>query len=142
MIVFTALATLLLNAPAALAQYDLSWTTIDGGGGTSTAGAFTLNATFGQPDASLAMTGGTFSLTGGFWAGALPAIACPADIAPTGGNHAVDVNDLLAVITSWGACPTPCPPHCPADIMPLNTGNCAVDVNDLLAVITNWGPCP
>jgi len=48
------------------------------------------------------------------------------------------------VITTWGACPLPCPGAgtCPADIAPAPIGNCSVDVNDLLAVITNWGACP
>ena len=68
-----------------------------------------------------------------------------ADIAPApSGDGSVDVNDLLAVITTWGACPLPCPGAgtCPADIAPAPIGNCSVDVNDLLAVITNWGACP
>jgi len=40
---------------------------------------------------------------------------CPGDIVANGN---VDVNDLLAVISTWGACPG-CPPvHCPADIAP------------------------
>jgi len=53
-------------------------------------------------------------------------------------NGAVDVSDLLAVITTWGACPMPCPPACAADVSPPG-GNCAVDVNDLLTIIVNWG---
>lgn len=56
--------------PAAVAQgFDISWYTIDGGGSTlCTGGAFQLAGTIGQPDASAAsMTGGSFSLTGGFW---------------------------------------------------------------------------
>ena len=61
--------------------------------------------------------------------------SCPADVNDSG---TVDVNDLLSVITAWGACPAPCPPHCLADV----SANCAVDVNDLLTIITNWGPCP
>jgi len=60
---------------------------------------------------------------------------CPADIA--GNDGQVDVNDLLAVITTWGPCPAP-PTACDADID--NSGT--VDVNDLLAVITTWGTCP
>jgi len=28
----------------------------------------------------------------------------PADIAPPGGNGVVNVQDLLAVISAWGAC--------------------------------------
>jgi hypothetical protein len=50
--------------------FDLSWSTIDGGGGPSAGGGFSLNGTIGQPDAG-AMSGGNFSLAGGFW-GAIP----------------------------------------------------------------------
>jgi len=70
---------------------------------------------------------------------------CPADITPVGSpNGVVDVNDLLAVITTWGAC-AKCPPaHCAADIAPVGSpqGDCQIDVNDLLYVITHWGACP
>jgi hypothetical protein len=64
-----------------------------------------------------------------------PITAIPGDVT---GNGEVDVDDLLAVINSWGGCPLPCPPHCAADIAPAG-GNCAVDVDDLLMVINNWG---
>src|SRR5215467_12747783 len=47
--------------------YDLSWFTIDGGGGQASSGDFSLGGTIGQPDAG-AMTGGSFELVGGFWA--------------------------------------------------------------------------
>jgi hypothetical protein len=67
---------------------------------------------------------------------------CLADCAPPGGgNHVVDVNDLLAVISVWGACPAPCL----ADIAPTTAsgvGDGVVNVNDLLRVVTSWGPCP
>jgi hypothetical protein len=49
--------------------FDLTWSTVDGGGGTSTGGNFVLRGTAGQPDAG-AMSGGNFTLQGGFWAGA------------------------------------------------------------------------
>ncbi len=49
--------------------YDLSWWTVDGGGGRSSGGAYTLRGTVGQPDAG-EMTGGSFRLVGGFWGGA------------------------------------------------------------------------
>jgi hypothetical protein len=65
---------------------------------------------------------------------------CTGDIAQPH-NHSVDVNDLLAVVSTWGTCPGPCPPHCLADVAPPG-GDCVVNVNDLLAVITTWGPCP
>ena len=47
--------------------YDLSWSTIDGGGGTSTGGAYSVCGTIGQHDAGGPMIGGNFALTGGFW---------------------------------------------------------------------------
>lgn len=49
--------------------YVLEWTTIDGGGGVSSGGAYTLSGTIGQHDAGTVMTGGIFNLTGGFWPG-------------------------------------------------------------------------
>jgi hypothetical protein len=55
----------------ALAQnYSVDWFKISGGGGTSTNGQFSLSGTIGQPDATAnaALTGGNFSVTGGYWA--------------------------------------------------------------------------
>ncbi len=49
-------------------QFDLSWSTIDGGGGVSSGGQFQLSGTVGQPDAGT-LAGGTFKLEGGFWSG-------------------------------------------------------------------------
>lgn len=49
-------------------DYDLSWSTIDGGGGTSSGGDFVLSGTIGQPDAGT-MAGGDYVLAGGFWSG-------------------------------------------------------------------------
>jgi hypothetical protein len=78
-IAFLALAGLLFVAIVAvryrlaLAQvggpYDLSWSTIDGGGGTfSTGGPYSLGGTIGQPDPGL-LAGGDYTLGGGFWGG-------------------------------------------------------------------------
>lgn len=58
----------------ALAQsggdYDLTWSTVDGGGATfSTGENYTLGGAIGQPDAGV-LTGGDYALTGGFWGGA------------------------------------------------------------------------
>jgi hypothetical protein len=62
----------MLLAVASRAQpFSIDWHTIDGGGGTSTGGVFTVSGTIGQPDADGPMIGGSYSLTGGFWA--LPA---------------------------------------------------------------------
>ena len=47
-------------------QYSINWSTIDGGGGTSTGGVYSISGTIGQPDAGT-MSGGSYSLAGGFW---------------------------------------------------------------------------
>jgi hypothetical protein len=41
---------------------------IAGGGGTSTGGVLAVSGTIGQPDASGPLSGGPYSLVGGFWA--------------------------------------------------------------------------
>ena len=47
-------------------SYAVDWYKVAGGGGTSTNGQYSVSGTIGQPDASGAMTGGNYSLTGGF----------------------------------------------------------------------------
>jgi hypothetical protein len=47
--------------------YSIDWYTIDGGGGTSTNGQYSLSGTIGQPDAGAPMTNAQYSVTGGFW---------------------------------------------------------------------------
>jgi len=60
---------LLFAAITAAAQnYAINWSTIDGGGGDSGGGGYSLRGTIAQPDAG-AMSGSGFSLTGGFWTG-------------------------------------------------------------------------
>ena len=59
------------NARPAVAQsgggYDLTWNSIDGGGATfSAGGTYSLGGTIGQADAGT-MSGGTYTLSGGFW---------------------------------------------------------------------------
>jgi len=65
---------LLLIVSTALARsgYDLSWWTVDGGGGTASGGSYTLVGTIGQPDAGI-LTGGDYTLGGGFWGGGVAA---------------------------------------------------------------------
>ena len=140
------LATFVLTVTAVFAQLagpsnlEIPWETSDGGGIThATGGSLQLGGTIAQPDAnSQVLSGGTFELRGGFWPGADTVITpptCPADIAPTGGNGIVDVDDLLTVINSWGSCAS-----CVADIAPPG-GSGFVDVDDLLLVINSWGAC-
>jgi hypothetical protein len=66
------LALLLVSGPVIASSgglFDLSWDTIDGGGGTSSGGSYALSGTAGQTDASEPLSGGSYALTGGFWAG-------------------------------------------------------------------------
>jgi hypothetical protein len=49
-------------------SYSIDWYKIAGGGGTSTGATYQVSGTIGQPDASGAMSGGPYSVTGGFWA--------------------------------------------------------------------------
>lgn len=64
------LLALVVGAPTlALAQsYVINWSSIDGGGGTSTGGVYSVSGTIGQPDAGPTMTNGQYVVTGGFWA--------------------------------------------------------------------------
>lgn len=48
-------------------NYSIDWHKIAGGGGTSTGGVYTVSGSIGQPDATGAMSGGNYSITGGFW---------------------------------------------------------------------------
>jgi hypothetical protein len=58
----------LLLIPAIYAQnYSIAWYKIAGGGGSSSGGGYSVSGTIGQADAGLAMKGGNYSLTGGFW---------------------------------------------------------------------------
>jgi len=58
-----------LLAWTSLAQtYVITSSTVDGGGGTSTGGIYSVSGTMGQPDAGGPMTNGQYSVTGGFWA--------------------------------------------------------------------------
>jgi hypothetical protein len=59
-------------------DYSINWYTVDGGGGTSTGGVYTLSGTIGQPEAAT-LSGGSYTLAGGFWA--LP-VAVPIEGAP------------------------------------------------------------
>ena len=47
--------------------FELTWSTIDGGGGSSSGGSYALSGTSGQPDAGEFSSGGNFTLNGGFW---------------------------------------------------------------------------
>ena len=62
---------LLIPALSQAQSYSIPWYKVAGGGSTSTGtnggNVYSVSGTIGQHDASLAMSGGTYSLTGGFW---------------------------------------------------------------------------
>ena len=62
----TIVIALAVTAIAAMAQYSINWSTIDGGGVTASGGDYAVRGTIGQPD-SENMDGGDFVVHGGFW---------------------------------------------------------------------------
>ncbi|HSD82285.1 MAG TPA: hypothetical protein VLG46_00400 [Anaerolineae bacterium] len=48
------------------ADYEITWHTIDGGGGTVRGGVYILDGTVGQADAGT-LGGGSYTLDGGYW---------------------------------------------------------------------------
>ncbi|MBI5383578.1 MAG: hypothetical protein HZA90_02715 [Verrucomicrobia bacterium] len=81
-------------ALAGLAQYNLDWHTIDGGGGISTGGVFTVSGTIGQPDAGR-MAGGNITLEGGFW---VPFAVVQTPQAPM---LSIRLVSLMRAVVSW-----------------------------------------
>lgn len=55
---------------AAAAVYTMDWWTMNGGGGMSAGGVYSVSGTIGQPDAGPALTGGAYTVNGGYWGGA------------------------------------------------------------------------
>jgi hypothetical protein len=64
--VISVLCFIVLTIATAFADYSIDWYTIDGGGGTSAGGPYTLTGTIGQPDAADSQ-GYIFIVLGGFW---------------------------------------------------------------------------
>jgi hypothetical protein len=67
---FISIVLALLIVSIAVAQtgsgYDLTWSTIDGGGGSISGSGYSLAGTMGQADAGT-LSGGGYTLNGGFW---------------------------------------------------------------------------
>lgn len=90
----------LLAVAAAAQPFTIPWHTLDGGGGLSSGGSFSVAGTVGQPDAGQPMRGGPFSIRGGFWEGLSADAACPcaADYNHDGG---IDGSDIVAFFADW-----------------------------------------
>ena len=93
----------LLSLSPALAQtgggYDLTWSMICGGGGTSTGGLYMLTGTIGQPNVGSA-SGGIYELLGGFWPDVSGSTGMyhPAD---TDSNYVISMLEILGYIDQW-----------------------------------------
>lgn len=64
----TVMLSALVFVSVAYGDYQIVWSTIDGGGGTSSGGQYVLTGTIGQPDTEYS-SGGNYELLGGFWPG-------------------------------------------------------------------------
>ena len=95
-------------------SYSIDWYKIAGGGGTSTGGTYQVSGTIGQPDASGALTGGSYSLTGGFWS--LISVVQTAGLPNLTITHSAN-----SVIVSWP-----------------NTGSYTLQQNANLALASGW----
>ncbi len=140
-----------LGSGLALAQYDLSWYTVDGGGDMWTSGgSFELSGTIGQPDAGPVMIGGSFTLTGGFWAfgGAAPQ-GCVGDVNCDGSINFGDINPLVLYLSNFAAWQSAYPGCSPTN----GDINCDgtygqgsfLDINPFVALMTQCGAgcaCP
>jgi hypothetical protein len=101
-------------------SYSIDWFTIDGGGGASTGGVYSLSGTIGQPDATVQpLTGGNFSLDGGFW-GIIAAVPTP------GAPLLTIVRSNSFAIVSWPD---------------TATGFCLENNNDL-SITNGWATAP
>jgi len=109
------IAFLTIFVPVAYGDYQIVWSTIDGGGGQSIGGQYVLSGTIGQPDAGYS-EGGNYEVLGGFWPGGplcfvdLPDFTRFADYwLQTGsnlpgdlnGNGIVDLYDLKLFVDEW-----------------------------------------
>ena len=66
-LIFTVIGGCFLAVSAFAQTYSIDWYSIDGGGGTSTGGVYTISGTIGQADAGH-LSGGNYTIDGGFWA--------------------------------------------------------------------------
>jgi hypothetical protein len=106
---------LLMPALSQAQSYSIDWHKVSGGGGTSAAGTYQVSGTIGQHDAGGPMTGGSFSLTGGFWA--------LISVTQTPGlpNLTITLVGPNSVVVSWP-----------------NTGSYTLQQNSSLAVPGGW----
>ena len=119
-----------LTASASAQTFELDWFSIDGGGGSSSGGDFSLTGTIGQPD-SETMSGGEFTLVGGFWAVAAVPPGCVGDLDGDGDTDLADLGILLADFGCTGG-------GCAGDL----DGDGDTDLADLGILLADFGCAP
>ncbi|MGH7244107.1 MAG: hypothetical protein ACREJD_11890 [Phycisphaerales bacterium] len=97
------------------APFDLSWFSIDGGGGSSTDGVYTIRGAMGQPDAGRLTGAPIFSLMGGYW-GAAGAAPCAADFNDDGFVDDADFVQFAAMYDILECTAPAMLPDCPGDL--------------------------
>ncbi len=105
-----AITAVLLAASQLFAQYEITWHTIDGGGAMFTTddqpNGFEVSGTIGQCDAgpAPAMSGGSFTLVGGFWT--VPGNVCqfPGDVNFDGQRSGLDIQGFVNCLTIGISC--------------------------------------
>ncbi len=80
-------------------SFSMDWYTIDGGWGHSGDGNFELYGTIGQPDAGALLSGGGFTLTGGFQLRAKGA-SLLGDVNLDGMVNLLDVDPFINLLTN------------------------------------------
>jgi len=112
---------LISSAPAQSGgPYQLTWSTIDGGGGQSAGGDYVLTGTIGQPDAANS-SGGQYEVLGGFL--------------PGGPLCIVEFEDYARLAVNW----LDVGPELPGDL----NGDGDVDGVDLRRFVDEWlWECP
>lgn len=95
-----AIAAVATAAAAGAQTWTIPWNSIDCGGAMfATGGTFQLGSTIGQADAGT-MSGGSWTLEGGFWAAATSTPAtCPGDV---NGDRQVNLTDLAILLAHFG----------------------------------------
>ena len=114
-LLIVSIVALTIFASVGFCDYQIVWSTIDGGGGTSAGGQYKLTGTIGQPDAAYS-EGGNYELFGGFWPGGPLCFVNFADFADFAqywlqngtslpadldGNGAVNFGDLKLFVDVW-----------------------------------------
>jgi hypothetical protein len=112
---FILIIAVLALTSIAYGDYQIVWSTIDGGGGTNSGGQYKLSGTIGQPDAGYSAAG-NYELLGGFWPGGplclvdFPDFTIFADYwletgsnlpADLDGNGIVNLYDLKLFVDEW-----------------------------------------